>query len=69
MKTHLDQTLDETTRGIQGKYEEGIKDYEQIVQHILAMADILSDGIVVQLPKKFGRKAMQGERWGWAPAL
>lgn len=57
MTTHLDQTLDEATHRIQGKYDEDIKDYERIVSHILAMADTLSDGIIAQFPEKFGSKA------------
>ena len=57
MNTHLDQTLDEATHRIQGKYDEDIKDYERIVTHILGMADVLSDGIMAQFPEKFGMKA------------
>jgi hypothetical protein len=53
MRTHLDQTLDEATHRIQGKYDEDIKDYEKIVAHILMMADTLSDGIEAQFPQKF----------------
>lgn len=53
MKEHLDETLDEATHRLQGKYAEDIKDYERIVEHILMMADTLSDGIIAQFPKKF----------------
>ena len=56
MKTHLDQTLDEATHRLQGKYSDDIKDYDAIVQHILMMADTLSDGIVAQFPQKFDTK-------------
>jgi len=55
MKTHLDQTLDEATHHLQGKYSDDIKDYEGIVNHILMMADLLTDGIVAQFPAKFTR--------------
>jgi hypothetical protein len=55
MKMHLDQTLDEATHRLQGKYEEDIKDYDHIVEHILKMADILSSGIIAQFPKKFDK--------------
>lgn len=58
MKTHLDQTLEEAGDRIQGKYDEDIKDYEEIVAHILTMADILSNGIIAQFPQKFGPKQM-----------
>jgi hypothetical protein len=53
MKMHLDQTLDEATHRLQGKYDQDIKDYDAIVAHILEMADILSGGIVAQFPAKF----------------
>jgi hypothetical protein len=56
MKTHLDQTLEEATDRIQGKYDEDIKDYDEIVAHILTMADLLSSGIVKQFPEKFASK-------------
>lgn len=55
MKTHLDQTLDEATHHLQGKYSDDIKDYDAIVNHILMMADLLTDGIVAQFPAKFTR--------------
>ncbi len=53
MKMHLDQTLDEATHRLQGKFEQDIKDYDAIVDHILKMADILSSGIIAQFPAKF----------------
>jgi hypothetical protein len=54
MKTHLDQTVEEATHRIQGKYAEDVKDYDRIVEHILMMADVLTKGIVAQFPEKFG---------------
>lgn len=56
MKMHLDQTLEEASDRIQGKYDEDIKDYDEIVAHILTMADLLSSGIVKQFPEKFASK-------------
>jgi len=53
MLTHLDQTLDEATHQLKGDYPASIKDYEHVVEHILGMADVLSDGIIAQFPKKF----------------
>jgi hypothetical protein len=53
MKMHLDQTLDEATHQLKGDYPASIKDYDHIVNHILGMADVLSDGIIAQFPKKF----------------
>ena len=55
MKTHLDQTLEEATHQLQGKYADSIKDYDGIVQHILMMADLLTNGIVAQFPEKFDK--------------
>ena len=53
MFTHLDQTLDEATHQLKGDYAASVKDYEHVVQHILGMADVLSDGIIAQFPAKF----------------
>jgi hypothetical protein len=53
MKTHLDQTLQEATDRLQGRYEADVRDYEAIHRHILAMADELSAGIMRQFPKRF----------------
>lgn len=53
MFTHLDQTLDEATHQLKGDYAASVKDYEHVVEHILGMADVLSDGIIAQFPKKF----------------
>lgn len=53
MKMHLDQTLKEATDRLQGKYSDDIQDYDAIHAHILAMADVLSNGIIAQFPDKF----------------
>jgi hypothetical protein len=53
MKTHLDQTLAEATHRLTGDYAADIRDYERIHRHILAMADMLSDGIMAQFPGRF----------------
>jgi hypothetical protein len=53
MKMHLDQTLDEATHRLQGKYDQDITDYDAVVNHILMMADVLSNGIMAQFPDKF----------------
>jgi hypothetical protein len=46
MQMHLDQTLDEAVHRLQGEYSAEIDDYEQAHLHILAMADLLSSGII-----------------------
>jgi hypothetical protein len=53
MKEHLDQTLTEATAHLEGDYEREIRTYDAIHDHILEMADVLSDGIVAQFPDQF----------------
>ena len=53
MKTHLDQTLAEAADELAGEYEQSVADYEEAHLHILAMADMLSSGIIGQFPKRF----------------
>jgi hypothetical protein len=53
MKTHLDQTLAEAQHELSGDYAASVQDYESIHAHILAMADLLSDGIVRSFPNRF----------------
>jgi hypothetical protein len=53
MKTHLDQTLAEAQHRLQGNFAADIRDYEAVHRHILEMADMLSDGIVRQFPRRF----------------
>jgi hypothetical protein len=53
MKTHLDQTLDEAVLRLQGHHKAEIRTYDEIHDHILEMADVLSEGIFAQFPEKF----------------
>jgi hypothetical protein len=53
MKTHLDDTLSEAVNRLEGKYAADARDYEHIHRHILKMADVLTNGIVKQFPKRF----------------
>lgn len=53
MKEHLDQTLAEAQDELTGNYTASITDYEAIHLHILAMADLLSSGIMHQFPNRF----------------
>jgi hypothetical protein len=52
MTTHLDQTLAEASHELGGDYAASVADYEEIHLHILAMADVLSSGIIRQFPGK-----------------
>ena len=53
MKEHLDQTLAEAVDELNGDYQASVSDYEAIHVHILAMADLLSSGIMHQFPARF----------------
>lgn len=53
MKEHLDQTLAEAVDELGGNYTASVADYEAIHLHILAMADLLSSGIMSQFPARF----------------
>jgi hypothetical protein len=53
MKEHLDQTLAEAVDELNGNYAASVADYEAIHLHRLAMADLLSSGIMHQFPARF----------------
>jgi len=53
MKTHLDQTLNEAADELNGKYADSVTEYEAIHQHMLDMADMLSNGIMRTFPQQF----------------
>ncbi len=53
MKMYLDLTLDEAVARLQGKFADDIKDYDKVHEHILGLADTLSNGIMRQFPDKF----------------
>ena len=52
MKAHLDRTLEEAVARLEGRYADDIAAYEQVHADILAMADMLSDGIIAQFPQR-----------------
>jgi hypothetical protein len=53
MREHLDLTLAEAVAHLQNDHRADIRSYNRIHRQILHMADMLSDGIVAQFPKRF----------------
>ena len=53
MREHLDLTLAEAVAHLTRDHRADIRAYDRIHHQILGMADMLSDGIVAQFPKRF----------------
>ena len=53
MHEHLDLTLQEAVAYLHGDYSGSVAAYDQVHLEILDMADMLSDGIIQQFPKRF----------------
>jgi hypothetical protein len=53
MNTHLTTTTVEVTARLEQKWDRDVKAFDEVYDHILDMADALSDGIVKQFPEKF----------------
>jgi hypothetical protein len=53
MKMHLATTTDEVVARLKHDWEADVRAYDAVYNHILMMADALSDGIVKQFPEKF----------------
>lgn len=53
MRDHLDLTLTEAVAHLGRRHRTDIRTYDRIHRQILGMADMLSDGIAAQFPKRF----------------
>lgn len=53
MKTHITTTVAYATDILKGNYAQSIKDYQKAYDHMMMMADTLSQGIIAQHPDKF----------------
>jgi len=53
MNVHLSTTTDEVVARLTKNWDADVRAYDKVYDHILMMADALSDGIVKQFPEKF----------------
>jgi hypothetical protein len=53
MNIHLNQVITLAVDQLQGKYTEAVQLYDVYINHILEMADMLSNGIIEQFPSQF----------------
>ena len=58
MNTHLSTTATELTARLTKDWDGDVTAFDAVYDHILHMADALSDGIVKQFPDKFGNAAV-----------
>jgi hypothetical protein len=52
MKTHLSTTTNEVVARLNKNWDEDVKAWDVVYDHILTMSDALSDGIIKQFPDK-----------------
>jgi len=57
MNVHLSTTTDEVVARLTKNWDADVRAYDKVYDHILMMADALSDGIVKQFPDKFPASA------------
>jgi hypothetical protein len=54
MKQHLTTTTNEVVARLSKNWDEDVRAFDAVYDHILHMSDALTDGIVKQFPQKFG---------------
>jgi hypothetical protein len=54
MNKHLSTTTDEVVARLNKKWDDDVRAFDAVYDHILHMSDALADGIVKQFPEKFG---------------
>lgn len=54
MKMHLSTTSNEVVARLNKNWEEDVRAFDAVYDHILKMSDALAEGIVKQFPEKFG---------------
>jgi len=57
MNTHLATTTDEVVARLTKNWDGDVRAFDKVYNHILVMADVLSDGIIKQFPEKFHESA------------
>jgi hypothetical protein len=57
MKMHLSTTTNEVVARLNKNWDEDVRAYDTVYEHILKMSDAIADGIVRQFPEKFGARA------------
>lgn len=54
MKKHLSTTTNEVVAPLNKNWDEDVRAFDAVYDHILHMSDALSEGIIKQFPNKFG---------------
>jgi len=52
MNTHLSTTTNEVVARLNKNWDEDVRAFDAVYDHILKMSDALSDGIIKQFPQK-----------------
>jgi hypothetical protein len=56
MKSHLSTTTNEVVARLNRNWDEDVRAFDAVCDHILKMSDAIADGIVKQFPDKFGAR-------------